>query len=182
MKIYTKTGDKGMTGLFSGDRVSKASAAIESYGTVDELNSWLGLCHSQCKDSELQKLFRLIQNDLHQLCADLATPVESGRKVDRIRSEQVVALEKSIDHFESELEPLTKFILAGGTELSATIHLARTVSRRAERRMVAYAESATVNSEAMIYMNRLSDLLFVLARVANRRAKVSDVFWESGRA
>ncbi|MBN8554006.1 MAG: cob(I)yrinic acid a,c-diamide adenosyltransferase [Deltaproteobacteria bacterium] len=178
MKIYTKTGDDGTTGLFSGKRVPKTSSYIGAYGTVDELNSFVGFAAVVSKDSEISKELFQIQNDLHVLCSDLATPLDANAKIHRIESARTSRLENAIDLFEKELQPLKQFILAGGSELSARLHLARTVSRRAEREVLLHAEKEKINAEALIYLNRLSDYLFVLARLANHRAQISDVFWD----
>lgn len=177
MKIYTKTGDDGTTGLFSGKRVAKSSSYVEAYGSVDEVNAWIGYSASNCSDKELHRELLAIQHDLHSVCADLATPLDSKGKIGRVHSDRSVRLEKLVDHFETELSPLTQFILAGGSELSARLHLARTVCRRAEREVIRHSEKEQINSEIVIYLNRLSDLLFVMARVANRRADVGDVVW-----
>lgn len=178
MKIYTKTGDDGSTGLFSGKRVPKNSSYIEAYGTVDELNAWIGHCNSACSDEEISEKLIQIQNDLHTLCADLATPLDAKTgKVERLDEKRSQKMEPWIDAFENELKPLTQFILAGGTELASRFHIARTVARRAERLMVSHSQSEKVNPQTIVYMNRLSDLLFVMARVANHRAGVPDIFW-----
>lgn len=177
MKIYTKTGDEGTTGLFSGRRVSKNSTYIESYGTVDEVNSYLGFCATATKDDEILSDLYKIQNDLHVVCADLATPHDANAKIERVTSDRAQRLEGRIDHYEKELIPLTQFILAGGTELSARFHIARTVCRRAERVTVHHGSLEKINKETIIYLNRLSDFLFVLARVANSRAGVKDIAW-----
>ncbi len=178
MKIYTKTGDDGTTGLFSGARVSKSSLYVEAYGTVDELNSHIGSCLVVCKDKELEKDLVKIQHDLHTVGADLATPIGAKVKILRIDTGRAQRLEKLMDHFEKELSPLTRFILAGGCELAARLHIARTICRRAEREVVELGEKEKINSEVVIYLNRLSDLLFIMARVSNHRAGVSDVFWD----
>ena len=179
MKIYTKTGDDGTTGLFSGRRVSKTSSYIEAYGTVDELNACIGLCVSACADAEIKTELLRIQHDLHSVCADLATPMDVNVKVDRVTEEKAKRLEKLMDQFETELEPLRQFILAGGSELASRLHLARTVARRAERAVIAHGELETINQEVVICLNRLSDFLFVVARLANKRSSVSDVLWDS---
>lgn len=181
MKIYTKTGDDGSTGLFSGTRVSKDSSYIDAYGTVDELNSWLGFCGAVSRDKEISEELVHIQNDLHVVCADLATPMESKAKIDRVKAERAKRLEGRIDEFEKELKPLTQFILAGGSELGARLHIARTVCRRAERLVVAHASKEKVNHEVVVYLNRLSDYLFVIARLANRRGQVEDILWDPKR-
>jgi len=180
MKIYTKTGDLGSTSLFSGERVSKDSSYIEAYGTVDELNAFIGFAAAISQDKELLQIFKRIQNDLHSVCADLATPhdAKNASKVERLSSDLAKHFEKLMDDFEKELPPLNQFILAGGTELASRLHLARTVARRAERTVIAHSQKEKLNSEIIIYLNRLSDLLFVLARIANKRAAIPDVFWQ----
>jgi cob(I)alamin adenosyltransferase len=178
VKIYTKTGDNGTTGLFSGGRVSKNSSYIEAYGTVDELNAWIGFCIAASRDKEISEDLLRVQNELHGVCADLATPDSAKAKVERIKGEWAKRLESRIDALELELRPLTQFILAGGSELSARLHVARTVCRRAERLVVDHASKEKVNAEVVTYLNRLSDYLFVLARVANRRTQVEDVLWD----
>ena len=177
MKIYTKTGDDGTTGIFSGKRVSKNSSAIEAYGTVDELNAFIGFCAAVSEDMEISKELMQIQNDLHLVCADLATPLDAKVKIHRLENSRALRLEKSIDRFEKELQPLKQFILAGGSELASRLHLARTIARRAERRVITHAGLEKTNEEVIVYLNRLSDFLFVIARVANHRSKISDIFW-----
>jgi len=178
MKIYTKTGDDGSTGLFSGLRVAKDSSAIESYGTVNELNAWLGLVISASQDTELNSVLNQIQHDLHRLCADLATPLDAKTAAERMAPEQTKRLENWIDQFEKELSPLTQFILAGGSEQAARLHIARTISRRAERRLVSHSKLQEINENTLVYLNRLSDLLFVMARLANKRLSLSDRLWD----
>lgn len=178
MKIYTKTGDDGTTGLFSGKRVAKNSSYIDAYGTVDETNSWIGYALVSCDDQEIRNCLTQIQHDLHSVCADLATPLDANTKVARVELKAAQRLEGWIDDFEKELKPLTQFILAGGTELAAKLHIARTVARRAERLAVAHSQMEGINNPALVYLNRLSDFLFVLARVANHRAGQPDVFWK----
>ena len=183
MKIYTKTGDGGQTGLFSGKRVSKASLQVDAYGEVDELNSWLGLVLTELKaaafvSADIQTELTKIQHDLHRVGADLATSLESAAKIDRMTADRASDLEGLIDGFESELSPLTQFILPGGSGVAAHLHISRCVCRRAERAVVRLQENLAVNAEVIRYLNRLSDLLFVLARVANKRAQVTDIFWQ----
>ncbi|MCX6377898.1 MAG: cob(I)yrinic acid a,c-diamide adenosyltransferase [Armatimonadetes bacterium] len=188
MRIYTRTGDLGQTGLFGGERVSKNDLRVEAYGGVDELNATLGLAIALQSDSELDTLLLSIQHDLFTLGSDLATPegedLQKGRvSIQRVPPEMVTRLEREIDRYEETLPPLTRFVLPGGTPLSAHLHFARTVCRRAERSCVtlALAEEAaghsSINPEAIRYLNRLSDLLFVLARAANHRHSVSDIHW-----
>lgn len=171
-KVYTKTGDGGETSLVGGERVSKASLRVDSYGEVDELNSIIGLARAYLDDSEIDDALGLIQNDLFTLGADLASPAEI--QVPRISDDFISTLEELSDRFLKELAPLKEFILPGGCEAGAALHLARTVARRSERRVVALASAEEVNPLAIVYLNRLSDLLFILARLANKRAGVSE--------
>jgi cob(I)alamin adenosyltransferase len=179
MKIYTKTGDRGDTGLFGGPRVSKDAPRIEAYGTVDELNSVLGIVRTFLESGDVDALLERIQNELFSLGAQLATPNPTAHQTALIASSQIAALEKAIDRYEAGLEPLRQFILPGGTPAAAQLHLARTVCRRAERRLVTLVSDSAepIAEELMIYLNRLSDLLFVLAREVNRAAGQVDVPW-----
>lgn len=181
MKIYTKTGDAGQTGLFGGARVSKADPRVDSYGAVDELNSCLGIARAQqgAPVADIDALLANIQSALFDLGAELATNPESEKPsgLPQIAEAEIKELETAIDTFETELPALKTFILPGGSPLAAHLHLARTVCRRAERRVVALSDSSPVRDEIGVYLNRLSDLLFVLARVANHRAGVEDVPW-----
>ena len=176
MKIYTKTGDHGDTGLFGGPRVRKDHARIEAFGTVDELNSQLGLIRTLPDAAVFDSDLRRIQCELFYLGAELATP---GTRDERITLAHVDTLERLIDHHEAALEPLACFILPTGTPLAAAIHVARTVCRRAERRVVTLAAQldTTIPANAIEYLNRLGDLLFVLARSANHQAGVADDPW-----
>lgn len=178
MKIYTKTGDAGETGLFSGPRVSKGSDHVTAYGDVDELNSIIGLAIAALKSDDVIADLTKIQHDLHCVGADLATPLEAKTTIDRISEDRTVALERMIDRYEGELPRLIQFILPGGDQSAALLHVARTVCRRAERSVVRLRETVAYNGEVLKYLNRLSDLLFVLARVANKRLGRQDVFWE----
>jgi cob(I)alamin adenosyltransferase len=179
MKIYTKSGDAGETGLFGGARVSKASARVESYGELDELNSVLGLVLSEPFDERISALLLSVQSRLFDLGAELATA--PGSKVSLgiplVGEDEVERLERAIDEAESELPPLKTFVLPGGCRAAAYLHLARTVCRRAERHVVALASDEGVRPELLRYLNRLSDALFVFARLANHRARISDVPW-----
>ena len=176
MKIYTKTGDAGETGLFGGPRVRKDHARIEAFGTVDELNSQLGVVRTLAVPAGFDPLLRRVQCELFDLGAQLATP---GSDEERITAAHVAALEVEIDRHEAGLEPLKCFILPAGTPLAAAIHVARTVCRRAERRVVTLGteDGVIIPANAIEYLNRLGDLLFVLARAANRRAGVADDPW-----
>lgn len=178
MKIYTKTGDAGETGLFGGTRVSKASGRVAAYGDVDELNSVIGLARLTPIDDERDALLASIQSELFELGAELAARAGKDTGVPRVGDVEVERLERAIDRAEEELSPLETFILPGGSSTGAHLHLARTVCRRAERAVVALAQGEDVRPEVIRYLNRLSDLLFVLARLANLRAGVADVPWE----
>lgn len=178
MKIYTKTGDKGKTSLFGGPRVSKDALRIEAYGTVDELNSHLGAIRSLKPGNEIDQVLEKMQNDLFTLGADLATPShKKGATVRRIEPHHVEQAEKTIDHLDSNLEPLQNFILPGGSRIAAQIHIARTVCRRAERCVVQLSRKESIGATPIIYLNRLSDLLFVLARYANKREGTAETKW-----
>jgi cob(I)alamin adenosyltransferase len=177
--IYTKTGDNGQTGLFDGTRVSKADARVDAYGEVDELNAWLGVVRAQGPDRDLDEMLDRIQRDLFALGARLADPRHKiAARVEKADLDKADAarLEGWIDALETDLPPLRRFILAGGRHAGAMLHLARTVCRRAERRVVGLGAEA-VDPEVVIYLNRLSDLLFVMARAANHRAGVEESVW-----
>lgn len=188
-RIYTRTGDDGTTGLVTGTRVSKASLRVEAYGAVDEANAAVGLAVLALErdggpGAPLAGVLRSIQHDLFDAGADLATPVTPGEKPDqalRITPDQTARIEALIDGHNADLPALTSFILPGGSDGAAHLHLARTVTRRAERLIVALrcAEPDATSPEVLRYINRLSDLLFVLCRVANR-ARGGDVLWKPG--
>lgn len=180
LKIYTKTGDKGDTGLFGGERVSKDSLRIEAYGTVDELNSSLGYAITEILNEDVKKILLKIQNYLFQIGSDLAAPdLESKNKfIVRLDGETISELEHQIDKFETKLPTLKNFILPGGAKSAALLHIARTVCRRAERRVVALKTQEIVNDNIVIFLNRLSDLLFVLTRIENMEAKIPDTPWQ----
>ena len=179
MKIYTKKGDEGKTGLLGGDSHSKDTPRIHAYGTVDELNSVLGLAVSLMEDSAFKNTILEIQKQLFVLGAELATlkPTEAMLR-GYIQDNHVEALEEQIDTWEGHLKPLTQFILPGGTQASAALHLARTVCRRAERLLVSLQEEEAHRSEPLKYLNRLSDWLFVFARYLNQEEGGEDVTWE----
>jgi cob(I)alamin adenosyltransferase len=180
MKIYTKTGDDGETGLWGGLRVPKDALRVHAYGTVDECNAALGLARAVGLDAGLDALLAEVQNQLFVVGADLATPGEAA-SIPRVGDAEVDFLERSIDALEEELDPLRQFILPGGTPAAAQLHLARTVARRAERWLVSVAREEAVNPRVSVYLNRLSDFLFVAARAANARAATPDVPWSSPR-
>lgn len=166
IKIYTKTGDKGETGLIGGKRVSKASSRIEAYGTVDELNALLGVAATKLSSDSLRDSVEKIQNELHIICADLANP-EIDDESPHISAEHIEELEELCDLLDKNLPPLKNFILPGGSEGGALLHYARTIARRAERRVISLSESEKINEEIIRYLNRLSDFLFLMARLEN---------------
>ena len=178
-RIYTRAGDTGETSLGDGSRVPKTDLRIEAYGTVDELNSFLGLALAGDLPDELRPWLEQVQNDLFDLGADLSVPLEDDRRERlRVTSEQVERLEELCDLVNARLESLRSFILPGGTEASARLHVARAVCRRAERLAVALAAEHGVNPATLSYLNRLSDLLFILARAANAGSR--EPLWRPG--
>jgi len=186
-KIYTRVGDRGTTSLFGGKRVGKNSVRIEAYGNVDDLNSLIGVILADFVEVRplleigplKRKLFR-VQTELFVLGSDLATPMESKLKVKvpRVKKSYSTRLEKEIDTWDKNLAPLKKFIIPGGSPVGAKLHLARTVARRAERSIVTLAKSETINVNARIYINRLSDWLFTLARYVNKLDNIKEVVWK----
>jgi cob(I)alamin adenosyltransferase len=186
VKIYTRTGDTGETSLFGGNRVSKGDDRIEAYGTLDELNAYLGWFRSAAGDADLEALAGGIQPVLFDIGAHLATPpgAEKARAVLPVLDPaSVTELETAIDRLEGELAPLSEFVLPGGSEGAAILHVARAVCRRAERAVVLAGErtGAPLDPVGLAYLNRLSDLLFVMARAANRRAGVAEPTWKPRR-
>lgn len=177
MKIYTKKGDSGETSLFGGERVSKTSTRIDAYGTVDELNSIVGLASSFPCSQKTEQLLEEVQHQLFVLGADLATPHSREVRIDRINESQITFLETSIDELEEHLPPLKNFILPGGTSCGSTLHMARTVCRRAERIAVLCAQEQEVSADAITYLNRLSDFFFVLARYENHVSGTEEKPW-----
>ena len=177
MKIYTKTGDDGKTSLFDNSRVWKSHERIVAYGAVDELNSAVGIAISMDLDHQLKEILIRIQNELFIVGSDLANPDMSDTKI-RTTENMISSLENDIDTFESELSELTNFILPGGTLMSSILHLSRTIARRAETDIITLSQKEETNKRAAMYLNRLSDLLFVLARVLNIRKNVADVVWK----
>ncbi len=179
MKIYTKTGDRGDTRLFDGTRVRKHDDRVEAYGDIDELNSFIGAAASFLKDDALASMLAEIQKDLFSAGAQLADPGfknRSGAKF-QISRERIAAIENAIDGFETELPPLRQFILAGGGNGGALLHVARTVCRRAERRVAGLSDKVEVHPNVLEYLNRLSDFLFVIARVVNHREGKQEILW-----
>jgi cob(I)alamin adenosyltransferase len=183
MKIYTKTGDEGTTALYGGERVAKDALRVQAYGSVDEANAAIGMVRSHLDNLELDEALEKIQNTLFDVGADLATPNDSKYQhnitaIDELDAQQ---LEKLIDKYEEALQPLKNFILPGGHPAAAALHLARTVTRRAERDITTLAAKEGVNPKVSVYLNRLSDLLFVFARVVNMNNGVSEVRWHVKR-
>ena len=180
-KIYTKTGDTGDTGLFGGGRVAKDHPRVEAYGDIDELNAVLGMARAVELMPRIDEVLVPVQRDLFAIGALLATPNPEKMREQlvkaRVDDDRIAQLERAIDDGERELEPLKAFIIPGGTPKAASLHVARTVCRRAERRVVHLRGEVDVPQIVVIYLNRLSDLLFVLARVANRRAGAGEVTW-----
>jgi cob(I)alamin adenosyltransferase len=181
MKIYTKTGDTGQTGLFGGGRVSKDDPRVEAYGDVDELNAQLGVARAVEVMPRIDEVLVPIQRDLFSIGALLATPdlekMQDHLEKAQIDDKRIVALEREIDSCDRELEPLRAFIVPGGTPKAASLHVARTVCRRAERRVIHLQHSVEIPSIVVVYLNRLSDLLFTLARLANVRGGAGEVTW-----
>lgn len=180
MKIYTKTGDQGETGLFGGERISKNSARLNAYGTVDELNSFIGLALTEIKNEEIKKILFDIQQKLFVVGSELATPASAKNKklkINSIPDEYIIQTEKFIDNFEAQLEELKNFILPGGSKSSAVLHICRTIARRAEREIVALKNAEEIDGNIIIYLNRLSDLFFVLSRIENKFSNIPDTKW-----
>ncbi|GMR25757.1 MAG: cob(I)yrinic acid a,c-diamide adenosyltransferase [Ignavibacteria bacterium] len=181
MKIYTKTGDKGETGLFGGERVSKDSIRIQAYGTIDELNSFIGLAVTEVADDTVKEILQNIQNRLFTIGADLSTPdSEKNKKLNIFRTpeEFYLDIEKAIDHYESKLDELKNFILPGGSKGAALLHICRTITRRAEREVVVLNKTVKIGDNIIIFLNRLSDLFFVLARFENTVTHTPDIEWK----
>lgn len=176
-KIYTKTGDDGTTGLIGGGRVRKTNPRIVAYGAVDETNSAIGIVLSYTLDEDLRDMLTKIQNDLFIVGSDLANP-DIKNPSNRVTNGMVESLERNIDMLESELEPITYFILPGGDQIASHVHMARAICRRAEVNIVEISESEPINKSCQVYINRLSDLLFVLARTINSRKKIKDIAWK----
>ena len=179
MKIYTKTGDSGETALFGGQRVAKDALRIDAYGTVDGLNAFLGLAVRHCTSPDLKSRLLRVQGELFQVGADLATPLDAKTSyITRLDEQPARRLEDEIDEWQELLPPLTSFILPGGSQPGAELHIARTICRRAERRTVSLARAEAINEQVIIYLNRLSDWLFVLARMVNHRQNTSETPWQ----
>ena len=191
MKIYTKTGDKGLTGLIDGKRIPKSDIRIIAYGSIDELNSYIGLSISLLSQnktnnnnnnqsfSDIIITLNRVQNELFIIGSDLADPDLSKSTSLRVQSTMITVLENDIDNYEKELSPITYFILPGGSVESSTLHIARSITRRAETNVSKLLLKDTINNLVLIYLNRLSDLLFVLSRTVNKRLQILDIAWKS---
>jgi len=189
MKIYTKTGDKGLTGLIDGKRIPKSDIRIIAYGSIDELNSYIGLSISLLSQhrtnnnnqsfSDIIITLNRIQNELFIIGSDLADPDLSKPTSLRVQSPMITVLENDIDNYEKELSPITYFILPGGSVESSTLHIARSITRRAETNVSKLLLKDIINNLVLIYLNRLSDLLFVLGRTVNKRLQIRDIAWKS---
>lgn len=177
MKIYTKTGDKGETGLYSGQRVNKDSPRMHAIGDVDELNACLGVCRVENLPERIENILHELQRQLFNVGADLSARLDSKVKVPRITAKNVAQLEGWIDELDAELEPLQNFVLPGGCELAAQLHLARSVCRRAERAVTSLIKNEDIGEFVLQYLNRLSDLLFVMARTVNKEAFIDEEKW-----
>ena len=178
MKIYTKTGDDGTTGIQNGARISKTDSRIQAYGMVDEINSFLGIILSKLDEKDLVNLITKIQNDLFLVGSDLSNP-DLKNTQNRVNDEMIKTLEENIDNLEKKLPPITNFILPGGHEIAALVHVSRSITRRAEIFVIFLSEKEKINNNCIIYLNRLSDLLFVIARTINQRKNVKDIIWNS---
>ncbi|MEJ2543303.1 MAG: cob(I)yrinic acid a,c-diamide adenosyltransferase [Calditrichaceae bacterium] len=181
MKIYTGFGDKGKTSLFGGEVVNKNNPRIETYGTLDELNSLIGFLVTKNTEKYIQNILLIIQNEIFVLSSEIATPDTKRQKKlkNLITDKDIENIEKNIDEISEKLEPLKNFILPGGSESAAIAHLARTVCRRAERNLTKLMDQAEVRGELLVYINRLSDLFFVIARYLNKLNNQPDIVWKS---
>ena len=184
-RIYTKTGDKGETGLVGGQRVSKDTQRIEVFGTVDELNSFVGLARISAKEvklDELEMIFERVQHELFNLGSVLATlPQDLHPNQPRITKETIDQMERDIDHYNASLSPLRSFVLPGGTRICAELHVCRTICRRAERALVTLSHDEEIPLEAMLYLNRLSDAMFVWSRWVNQALGVEEALWQPNK-
>jgi cob(I)alamin adenosyltransferase len=180
-RIYTRTGDKGETGLLGNLRVSKDSLRVSAYGEVDELNSVLGVVSASSQNTEINTLLEGLQRDLFTMGADLASPAQKSRNAQRITKDMIAELERTIDNLQGKLPPLGAFILPGGGQTGALLHFSRCVARRVERSIVALNREEGVNENMIPYVNRLSDLLFVMARFANHQDGIREMEWHQAK-
>lgn len=183
-KIYTKTGDDGTSGLIGGTRVAKSDIRLEAYGTIDELNSWIGLVKTEITDRQIADTLYLIQNNLFIIGSHLATDASKSDMRSKLvcKKEDILHLENEIDRMQNELPELTHFILPGGDKSAANTHIARTVCRRSERRITAISDSNELQNEIIVFINRLSDYLFVLARFLNFKKGISETLWDAEKS
>ncbi len=180
MKIYTGFGDKGYTSLIGGEKVKKGSERVEIYGTIDELNSALGVVRAKNRLDKNETILAVLQNDLFNLSTEIAAPQgKMPSKIKQIDNNDILQLEQWIDEISASLPELKSFILPGGTETASFIHLSRTIARRAERLLARFTEKNSIRGELLIYMNRLSDLLFTMARLENKESGGKEIFWQS---
>jgi len=180
MKIYTKTGDEGQTGLLGGDRVGKDSARIEAIGSFDELNAYMGICVIAMEDEALRAKLLRIQNQIFDIGSELACPPDGKFDIQSVDTEDILVLESEIDEMDAELPPLKAFILPGGTSTSAHLHFLRAICRRTERTLLALHRINPVRNELIMYVNRLSDWMFCLSRLVNQRSGVEEQKWSKG--
>lgn len=176
-KIYNRSGDVVHTSLYGGEQISKDSLIVDAYGTIDELNSFLGFARARIAEKDVQDLLKDIQNDLLRIGSDLATPLDKKSLVERISITDVKKLEGIIDKYDKSLPKINKFVIPGGSIESGILHICRSVCRRAERRLVTLKKERQINDEVLMYINRLSDLFFILPREINKRRNKEDEFW-----
>ena len=180
-RIYTKTGDKGKTSLIGGERMAKNEQRIKAIGSLDELNATIGLAQNFITETKIRSVLSSIQNEIFNIGAELANPKKIGKESGKIiilTEQKVLRLEQLIDRYDSKLKPLSNFILPGGSKAGACIHLARSATRRAERETVGLSKKEKVNTNVLIYLNRLSDLFFILARYVNKQSKKKEILWQ----
>ena len=177
MKQYNKSGDIIHTSLYGGEKIAKDSLIVDAYGTIDELNTFVGLARARIDDDDIKNLLRDAQKDLLNIGSDLATPLDKQPLVERISKDKILELEKIIENYEKELQPINRFVVPGGSPESALLHIIRSIARRAERRLVTLKKEREINENIAMYLNRLSDLMFTLARVMNKRKGFSDELW-----
>lgn len=177
MKVYNKSGDIIHTSLYGGETIAKDSLIVDAYGTIDELNTFAGLARARIEDKDITDILREVQETLLNIGSDLATPLDKQPLVERISKDKILALEKIIENYEKELQPINRFVMPGGSPESALLHIVRSVARRAERRLVTLKKEREINENIAMYLNRLSDMMFTLARVMNKRKGFSDELW-----
>ena len=177
MKVYNKSGDTIHTSLFGGETIAKDSLIVDAYGTIDELNTFVGLARARIEDDDIKNILQNAQKDLLNIGSDLATPLDKQPLVERISKDKILELEQIIENYEKELQPINRFVVPGGSPESALLHIVRSIARRAERRLVTLKKEREINENIAMYLNRLSDLMFTLARVMNKRKGFGDELW-----